>query len=68
MLDGITVGSDNKSNTFVFYNPLTRSCYQSPAFWLEEGQLPVTNFPKSIPWDGGLICGLYCDRIDPSTE
>jgi len=47
-LDGIAVGRDDKLNTIIFYNPLTKSYYHSPAFRLDEGRLPVTNFPKSI--------------------
>ena len=47
-LYGIALGRDDKSNTIIFYNPLTRSYYRSPAFQLDEGRLPVTNFPKSI--------------------
>ena len=31
-LDGIVVGRDDKSNTIIFYNPLTRSDYCPPDF------------------------------------
>ena len=59
-LDGIAVGRDDTSNTIVFYNPLTKSYYRPPAFRLDEGRLPVTNFPNNIKYDGGLTCGLLC--------
>ena len=59
VLDGIAVGRDDKSNTIVFYNPLTRSYYRPQAFRLGEGRLPVTNFPQLIKYDGGLRCGLF---------
>jgi hypothetical protein len=67
-LDGIAIGRDDKTNTIVFYNPITRSYYRPPAFKLDEGRLPVTNFPTSIKYDGGLTCGLYRNRTDPSPE
>ena len=67
-LDGIAVGRDDTSNTIVFYNPLTRSYYRPPAFRLDEGRLPVTNFPQSVRYDGGLTCGLFRNRTDPSPE
>ena len=67
-LDGIAVGRDDRTNTIVFYNPLTKSYYRPPAFKLDEGRLPVTNFPKSIKYDGGLTCGLFRNRTDPTPE
>ena len=67
-LDGIMVGRDDKSNAIIFYNPLTRSYYRHPAFWLDGGRLPVTNFLNSIQYDGGLTCGLFCNRTYPSPE
>jgi hypothetical protein len=63
-LDGIAVGRDDRTNTIVFYNPLTKSYYRPPAFRLDEGRLPATNFP-SLKYDGGLTCGSYRDRTDP---
>ncbi|KAL7523063.1 hypothetical protein ACHAWF_000973, partial [Thalassiosira exigua] len=67
-LDGIAVGRDAKTNTIIFYNPVTRSYYRPQAFRLDEGRLPVTNFPKSIKYDGGLTCGLLRNRTDPVPE
>ena len=67
-LDGIAVGRDDRSNTILFYNPITKSYYRPPAFSLDESRLPVTNFPKSIRFDGGLTCGLLRYRTDPINE
>ena len=67
-LDGIAVGRDDTTNTIIFYNPLTRSYYRPPAFRLDEGRLPVTTYPQSIKYDGGLTCGLYRNRTDPVSE
>ena len=67
-LDGIAVGRDDKSNSVVFYNPITRRYYRPPAFKLDETRLPITNFPKSLTYDGGLTCGLLRNRTDPTTE
>ena len=66
--DGIAVGRDNTSITVVFYNPLTRSYHRPPAFRLDMDHLPVTNFPQSVHYDGSLICGLFCNRTNPSLE
>ena len=57
-LDGIAVGHDDRSNTIVFYNPIVRSYYRPPAFKLDEGHLPATNFPSYIKYDGGLTWSL----------
>ncbi|KAL7525486.1 hypothetical protein ACHAWF_001390, partial [Thalassiosira exigua] len=67
-LDGIAVGRDEKSNTIVFYNPITKSYYRPQAFRLDEGRLPATTFPTSIRYDGGLTCGLFRNRTDPVPE
>jgi len=67
-LDGIAVGREDRSNTILFYNPITKSYYRPPAFSLDEFCLPVTNFPKSIRFDGGLTCGLLRYRTDPINE
>ena len=67
-LDGIAVGRDDKTNTITFYNPITRSYYRPPAFRLDEGRLPITTFPGSIKYDGGLTCGLMRNRSDPIAE
>ena len=52
----------------MFYKPLTKSYYRPPVSRLDEGRLPVTNFPKSIRFDGGLTCGLLCYCTDPINE
>ncbi|KAL7549847.1 hypothetical protein ACHAWF_013106, partial [Thalassiosira exigua] len=67
-LDGIAVGRDEKSNTIVFYNPITKSYYRPQAFRLDESRLPATTFPTSIRYDGGLTCGLFRNRTDPVPE
>ena len=67
-LDSIAVDRDDKTNTITFYNPITHSYYQSPAFKVDAGRLPVTNFPTSIKYDRGLTCGLFHNHTDPSTE
>ena len=67
-LDGIAVGRDDKSNTIVFYNPIHKTYYRPPNFKLDEGRLPIANFPKSISFDGGLTCGLLRNRTDPVPE
>jgi len=54
--DGIAVGRDDKSNTIIFYNPLTHSYYHPPVFKL---------YPRNICFDGGLICGLLCNSPKP---
>ena len=67
-LDGIAVGRDDKTNTIVFYSPVTRSYYRPPAFRLDEHRLPITNFPKHIKYGGGLTCGLMRNHDDPVPE
>ena len=44
-LNGIAMGQDNKTNTIVFYNPLTLSCYGPPVFCLKTYRLLIINFP-----------------------
>ena len=53
-LYGISVGLDDRSNSVIFYNPITSSYYRPPAFRLNEIRLPITNFPNSIKFYGGL--------------
>lgn len=67
-LDGIAVGRDDRSNTIIFYNPISKSYYRPPAYKLDESRLPITNFPKSIKFDGGLTCGLLRYRSQPIHE
>lgn len=62
-LDGIAVGRCEKSNTIIFYNPLTRKYYHPPIFKMDESHLPVMLYPKNIRFDGGLICGLLQKQI-----
>ena len=64
-LDGIAVGRDDSSNSIIFYNPITSSYYRPPAFRIDESRLPVTNFTNSLPFDGGLTCGLLRNKTDP---
>ena len=66
--DGIAVGRDENSNTILFYNPITKSYYSPPGFKLDESALPVTNYPKSIKFDGGLTCGRYRYNEQPMPE
>ena len=47
-LDRIAVGRDDKSNTIIFYNPIIKHYYRPPNFKLDEGCLPVTNFPSQV--------------------
>ncbi|KAL7525050.1 hypothetical protein ACHAWF_001186 [Thalassiosira exigua] len=61
-LGGIAVGRDDKSNTIIFYNSISKSYYRPQAFRLDETRLPATNFPASIRYDGGLTCGLFRNR------
>ena len=65
---GIAIGRDEKSNTIKFYNPLTKAYYSPPVFKLDEGRLPVTDFPSRITSDGGLVCRLHSNNTDPGLE
>jgi hypothetical protein len=67
-MDGIAVGRDELSNTIRFYNPINKQYYRPPIYKLDESRLPVSSFPKSIRFDGGLTCGLLRNRTDPSPE
>jgi len=67
-LDGIAIARDDRSNTITFYNPITKSYYRPPNFRLDEGRLPVTNFPKHLKYEGGLTCGVFRNRTDPVPE
>ncbi|KAL7539482.1 hypothetical protein ACHAXR_009373, partial [Thalassiosira sp. AJA248-18] len=67
-LAGIAIGRDESTNTITFYNPITKSYYRPPTFRLDEGCLPVTTFPASIRYDGGLTCGLMRNKTDPVAE
>ena len=67
LLEGIAIGRDDRTNTIVFYNPITKSYYCPPAFRLDEGHFPANSFP-SMKYDGGLTYGSYCDHTDPIPE
>ena len=67
-LDGIAVGQDDRSNYIIFYNPITSSYYRPPYFILDESRLPITNFPNSLRFDGGLNCGLLINKTNPIHE
>jgi len=67
-LDGIAVGRDSATNTITFYNPITRQYYRPQAFKLDESRLPISMYPKSIHYDGGLTCGLLRYNTDPVPE
>ena len=67
-LDGIAVGRDDQTNTIIFYNPLTKQYYRPSIYKLDEVCLPITCFPKSIRFDGGLSCGLLRNRAESVPE
>jgi transposase InsO family protein len=67
-MDGIAVGRDELSNTILFYNPVNKQYYRPPIYKLDEGRLPISTFPKSIRFDGGLTCGLLRHKTDPTPE
>ena len=67
-MDGIAVGRCDKSNTIMFYNPITRKYYSPPVFKLERSHLPVMLYPKNIRFDGGFVCGPLRNRTDPVAE
>ena len=67
-LDGIVVGWDDRSNSIIFYNPITSSYHRPKAFRCDESRLPITNFPNSLRFDGGLTCGLLRNKTDPIHE
>ena len=67
-LYAIAVIRDDRSNSIIFYNPITSSYYRPPYFWLDESRLPITNFPHYIIFDGGLTCVLLRNNTDPINE
>jgi hypothetical protein len=67
-MDGIAVMCDEKSNTIVFYNPITRAYYSPPSFKLDPTPLPVTLYPKHVRYDGGFVCGPLRNNSDPVPE
>ena len=67
-LGGIAVGRDDRSNSIIFYNPITSSYYRPPDFRINESRLPINNFPNSLRFDGGLTCGLLRNKTDPIHE
>ena len=67
-LDVIAVGTYDKSNPIIFYNPITSSYYRTPVFRLDESRLPITNFLDSFCFDVGLTCGLLQNKTDSIHE
>ena len=67
-LYGITVGRDDRSNSIIFYNPITSSYYRPKDLKLYESILTITKFPNHLHFDGGLTCGLLIDKTDPINE
>jgi hypothetical protein len=67
-LDGIAIGRDDKSNTILFYNPITKKYYSPSVFKLEQSHLPVMLYPKNICYDGGFVCGPLRNCTDFITE
>ena len=64
-LDVISMGREDKSDLITFYNPLTSSYYHPPDFRMDESRLPISNFPNSFRFDGGLTWGLLQNKTDP---
>jgi hypothetical protein len=67
-MDGIAVMRDEKSNTIVFYNPITRAYYSPPSFKLDPTPLPITLYPKHIRYNGGFVYGPLRNNSDPVPE
>lgn len=67
-LDGIAVGRDEQTNTILFYNPISKQYYRPAVYKLDKGRLPITCFPKSIRFHGGLTCGLVSNKTNPAPE
>ena len=67
---GIAVGRDDKANTILFYNPLSKQYYRPPVFKLDEGRLPVSCFPNSLRFEGGMTVGSIrhkSESVKPNT-
>ena len=67
-LDGIFVVQYSSSNSIVFYNPITFSYYYPTDFSIDKSRLPITNFPNSLIFDGGLTFGQLINKTDPIYE
>ena len=67
-LDEIAVDRDDRSNSIIFYNPITSSYCSPPDFWLDESRLPITDFQNSLRFDGGLTCSLLRNKTNPIHE
>ena len=67
-LYGIAVGRNDRSNYTILYNPITYSYYRPPDFQFYELRIPITNFPNSLRFDGGLTCSLLRNKNDPIHE
>ena len=44
----IAVGRYDRSNSIIFYNPITSSYYRPPDLRLDKSRLPIINFPNSL--------------------
>ena len=64
----ISVGKDYRSNSIIFYNPITYSYYLLQLFRLSESRLPINNFSNKLRFDGGLTCSLLRNNTDPIHE
>ena len=62
------MGRDEKSNSIIFYNPITSSYYRPPNLRLDKSRLPITNLPDPLCFYGGITCGLIKNKIDPIQE
>ena len=67
-LYGIAVGRYDRSNSIIFYNPITSSYYRPSDLRLYESRIPITKFPNSLRFDGGLTCGLLRNKTNPIHE
>ena len=68
-LYGIAVGRDDRSNSIIFYNPITSSYYRPPDFRIDESILPNHQLSKfsvrHVPY-GGDSC--VSDDMDSLSE
>ena len=67
-LDDIALGRDDRSNSIIFYNPITSRYYLPPDFRPEKSRLTITNIPNSLHFYGGITCGLLINNTDPTYE
>ena len=67
-LDVIPVGRYNRSNSIIFYNPITSRYYHPSDFQLDESRITIANFPNPLRFDGGLTWGFLRKKTDPIHE